>query len=111
MECRYLLHQLGNPPITHIYREQNYAAHYLAQQGSITQPQHCITVITQPPDFLLSQLLADQEGTLYRRLVKPYNTTDLIYIPHTLPNDQPLGQHFENHFCNSVPIAPCNITT
>lgn len=69
LECRYLLQQLGNTPITHTYREQNYAAHYLAQHGSLDQTQANVLVFTHPPDFLLEQLLADQIGTVYKRFV------------------------------------------
>ncbi|OIS99745.1 hypothetical protein A4A49_62542 [Nicotiana attenuata] len=102
---------MGNPPITHIYREQNYAAHYLAPQSSSTHAQDYTTTFTQPLNFLLPQLLADQQGTVYTRLVKPSSTTNLFYRHPILENNQPVGQYFENSFCNSVQLATCNVTT
>ncbi|OIT23596.1 hypothetical protein A4A49_58080, partial [Nicotiana attenuata] len=102
--CRYLLQQLGNPTITHTYREQNYAAHYLAQHGSSTNAQDCTTIFTQPPNLLLPQLLADQQGTAYQRLVK-FTCTTSIFLAY----DHSVDQHFDYNFCNTIQVAPCNV--
>ncbi|XP_019262182.1 PREDICTED: uncharacterized protein LOC109240017 [Nicotiana attenuata] len=110
VECRYLLQQLGNPSITHTYREQNYTAHYLAQYGSSTNAQVNATIFTQPPDFLLPQLVDDQKGTAYQRLVKSTCTTDLSYNPTLVAYDHSIDPLFDYNSCNTMQLAPCNVT-
>ncbi|OIS97597.1 hypothetical protein A4A49_62429, partial [Nicotiana attenuata] len=109
LECRYLLQQLGNPLIKHTFREQNYAAHLLAKQGSAIQARDTTTTFTHPPDFLLQQLLADQQGTIYKRFVKPCNDSDIIYNPADLGNDPLQGHSLDRSFCTNVLLTPCNV--
>ncbi|XP_019260354.1 PREDICTED: uncharacterized protein LOC109238377 [Nicotiana attenuata] len=110
MECRYLIQQLGNPPIIHTYREQNYVAHTLAQNGSSANVRDYTTIFTQPLTFLLPHLLADQQGTAYPRLVKSTSTTNLSYSPTFLERDHSNDQDFDYSFCSVLQQAPCNGT-
>ncbi|XP_019226749.1 PREDICTED: uncharacterized protein LOC109208156 [Nicotiana attenuata] len=100
MECRYLIQQLGNPPVIHTYREQNYVAHTLAQHGSSGDASDYTTIFTQAPSFLLPHLLADQQGSAYPRLVKSPCTTNFSYNPTFLECDHSNDQHFDCSFCN-----------
>ncbi|OIT40000.1 hypothetical protein A4A49_59285 [Nicotiana attenuata] len=104
MECRYLLQQLGYPPVIHTYREKNYVAHTLAQNGASSNVPDQTTIFTQPPTFLLPQLLANQQGDAYPRAVKISGSDNLSYSDHS--NDH----LFDYSFCNVLQRAPCNVT-
>nr|XP_016446698.1 PREDICTED: uncharacterized protein LOC107771764 [Nicotiana tabacum] len=98
------------PPIIHTYREQNYVAHTLAQNGSTVYVGDYTTIFTQPPSFLLPHLLADQQGTPYPRSVKTTCPIKLSYSPTFLESDHSNDHHFDYNFCNVLQQAPCNVT-
>lgn len=76
MECMYLLQQLSNPHITRIFREQIYAAHYLAKHGLTASAQDNVTVFSQPPNFLFEQL--SRARIIYKCLVKSSTHTIML---------------------------------
>lgn len=112
-ECRYLLHQLGSPRVTHVYREQNQVADLLAKHGTATPMQHPCTTLLEPPLFARAQYMEDQCGTLYTRpktdpKLLGHTSFCLHMLSQTIPLDSMGNQQC---FCIDVPQnAPCTTT-
>lgn len=70
-DCRYVLHQLGNPSIKHTYREENMVADRLAKQLFESTTPTNTTVYYAAPTFVLDLLHADMHGPPYVRRVSP----------------------------------------
>lgn len=70
-DCRHLLNQLHNPPVNHVYREENGVADRLAKEGCSMEYAMTPTVFASPPTFVLDKLQEDQSGATKIRNVKP----------------------------------------
>ncbi|OIT39387.1 hypothetical protein A4A49_58774, partial [Nicotiana attenuata] len=58
-DCRSMIHQLGNPPIKHAYREQKLVADRLARYAIEARLCTTAVIFEEPPLFVLDLLHAD----------------------------------------------------
>ncbi|XP_019235421.1 PREDICTED: uncharacterized protein LOC109215764 [Nicotiana attenuata] len=72
-DCRLLLLQLDNPPLQHIYREQNSVADSVATYGAMHLTEQC-SVFERPPLFAMSSYIQNHQGMLQRRLIRTDST-------------------------------------
>ncbi|KAK4370135.1 hypothetical protein RND71_009610 [Anisodus tanguticus] len=95
-DCRYLLHQLHNLVIRHVYREQNMVADRLAVLGATMEGAN-LSILDDPPSFVLALLHDDQYGREQ---------------PRRFPSSIPTDAATSNLFCNPTPQgAPYNASS
>lgn len=91
-DYRYLLHRMGDPSVSHVYREQNKLADALAAAAITTNFADNNTMLFwNPPASLMDILQADKNGELYNRRVTAtthsnmsmFNTSSARQVVHT----------------------------
>nr|XP_009769690.1 PREDICTED: uncharacterized protein LOC104220504 [Nicotiana sylvestris] len=98
MPNRFLIRQLSDPKVSHIYREQNIVADGLEHLSTRN-----ITFLADPPPFIIDHLLKDQQGNISKQ--RP----SVAIGVHTQINKfcQPLDGPSSSNGCSSSSI---NIT-
>ncbi|KAK4729120.1 hypothetical protein R3W88_022108 [Solanum pinnatisectum] len=96
-ECRSLMHLLGDPKLSHTYREQNKVADLLAKEGAKKRLFERTRILQVPPMFANETVWADILGTTYPREISTHNS-NLIATNATIYT----GNNTIPLFCNDT---------